>query len=235
MTNKRFVAATLLMAALHASAADTVYLDGFDAGPTCASGQVGALLGPAHEPIRLGESARYVLRTRSCGYAGALQFAADGAPAGWSFAFDPPSVSITPSALAFVDVGLTVASDGAAGALDASVHVAGAGVAATASSPLVVADEFVIPIAPDTGSGDHHFPASLALRVGTQLRFVDADASTGHRIHFSSTIPGMPHQTMEMFAGQEYDVAATAIGSDNDVYCHDHGTSNGVMHLTVHD
>jgi hypothetical protein len=84
-------------------------------------------------------------------------------------------------------------------------------------------------------SGDHHFPAFFALKVGATLRILDADSVAVHRIHGDGN-DGFFHQQSDMGAGQEYDMTVSdSLSPSNIVYCHDHGTDAGTMTISVHD
>jgi plastocyanin len=75
-------------------------------------------------------------------------------------------------------------------------------------------------------------PPVLQLKVGTTLRFLDADSVSSHRIHASGG-NGFDHQLLDMTQGEEYDIVPTLAGSTVYVInCHNHPGSGDSL-ITV--
>lgn len=235
MRRKTVLSATvfLVLAATRAGAADLIFDADFEPLPACTGQGLAATVQPASRQNLLGTRTRYILRVRSCAYAGALSLGASGAPASWSVSFDPPSPPIDTATVAVADMLVDVPTDGDAGLHSIAAVAIGGAQSATATAALDALDQVLITIAPGTGAGDHHFPAHTELRVGTMLRFVNADTVV-HRIHMNGTIPGFAHEASDLLPGGEYDVTSSGPGTDSQVYCHDHGTGYGVVSITTH-
>lgn len=90
---------------------------------------------------------------------------------------------------------------------------------------------YIFTIPDGTGGGTHPWPVTIRIKVDTELHIVNGD-STGHRVHTSGGIAGVPHQDSDMAPGQEYVATPTEPGTDQ-LYCHAHLLSSGATQLIV--
>jgi plastocyanin len=219
--------------AADARAGDFVFGEDFEGNPACAVTSGFAVLAtPASRASTLGLQSRYLVKIRSCGDAAANALAASGGPATWTKVIDPPNLTLASNASGVALLTVSVPSDGDAGMATFDITAQAGANTVHASADLNVANEYILTIADGTGSGDHHFPAFLQLKLGAKLRTLDADSVLPHRIHGDGA-GGFLHQAGEMTQGQEFDITTTAVGGPYDFYCHDHGTGSGDMHVTV--
>jgi plastocyanin len=230
-----FLTAMLPLGALVAAdarAGDFVFGEDFEGNPACivASG-FAVLATPASRTSTLGLQNRYLVKVRSCGDAASNALAASGGPATWTKTMDPPSITLASNASGVALLTVSVPSAGDAGLATFDITAQAGANIVHASADLNVANEYILTIADGTGSGDHHFPAFLQLKVGAKLRTLDADSVLPHRIHGDGA-GGFLHQNMDMTQGQEYDITTTTEGGPYDFYCHDHPNS-GDMKVTV--
>ena len=229
--------------ATHAVAADFISGDDFESAVVCPSGSqpaIAAVVSPSTQQTTLGTQKHYLVHVRSCGFAGSVALTPSGAPASWTVALDPPSLNLTTGSIGGSEMAVTVPSDGDAGLHTISMSAAASGAnTAALSADLNVANEYLIHFAPDgTGSGTHAFyPTDLTVKLGAKLRYIDDDATTGHRIHGENSGAGFSHQASDMSQGQEYDITTLATVTRTLVYCHDHGDNLAVpgtyMYVTV--
>ncbi|MDR3385946.1 MAG: hypothetical protein P4L92_02740 [Rudaea sp.] len=226
-----------LLPGINARASDFIYGDDFDAGPSCSGVAVpgiAALASPADRATTLGTQSRYLVKIRSCGYAGSAVLSVSGGPASWTTAIDPTSMTFANGGYGVGEISANVPTDGDSGTylLDAAVQVAANTTHATAT--IDVANQVILRIDDGTGSGAHtHFPPLMSIKSGTMIRFVDADSVALHAIH-SDGGPGFPHQSPPgLSQGQEYDVTPSQAGFSYYFYCHTHGPASGDTHLTV--
>ncbi|HSE13264.1 MAG TPA: hypothetical protein VLB69_11575 [Rudaea sp.] len=203
----------------------------FEAFPTCASASGFALLAtPASRANTLGTQNRYLVKVRSCGDAGSNALGAAGAPASWTTTIDPTSLPLASNGYGVGLLTVVVPSDADAGDVNLDVTATANANAVHANAELNIANQYIVTIPDGTGNGDHHFPPSLSLKVGTLLRILD-DSTAPHRIHGEGNV-GFTHQASLMTQGQEYDMTPTVSGT-GDFYCHDHGIAAGKTNVTV--
>ncbi len=218
-----------------AGVADFVFGDDFDAVPTCASASGFAVLAsPASRGDTLGAQSHYLVKVRSCGDAGVNVIGATGAPATWTTFISPPSLLLASNGYAVTLLTVTVPTDGDAGDVFLDVTATANANTLHASAELNIANQYIVTIPEGTGSGDHHFPPFLSLKLGATLRIVDADTGTPHRIHADGG-NGFVHQAGDMIGPAEYDITPTMAdsGSGYDFYCHDHPQGAGLTQVTV--
>jgi hypothetical protein len=229
--------ALVLLAAANARAGDFIYGDDFEAGPSCSgvvTPGVAAVASPASRATTLGTQSIYLIKIRSCGYAGAAVLGVSGNPASWTVSIGPTSLTLANGGYAVGELVATVPTNGDSGVvlLDTTVQTAANSPHATAT--LDVANQVIIKIDDGTGGGSHsHFPPFMTIKAGTMLRFVDDDSSVPvHEIH-SDGGAGFPHQSPPgLSQGQEYDVTPTDTIFAYRFLCHTHPDTE-VTHLTV--
>jgi hypothetical protein len=232
-----FVASAALGGAAQAATADFVFGDDFDSSFVCPASPIPtitATMTPASRTTLLGTRNSYLVKVLSCGYAGNVTFSAGGAPGSWTLSMDPPSVQLAAGAVAVAELIAAIPTDGASGLATLKVDAQAVSNTVPLSATLDAADEVLVTIPDGTGSGDHHLPPSLHLRVGTLLRMYSADSLTGHIIH-ADGVPGFLHQNTSgpgLQQGESYDLISIADGSGN-VYCHSHGMATGNIVVTV--
>lgn len=188
----------------------------------------------------LGTQVKFAVTLTSTGYGGVVTLAASGAPASWTVAFSSNPVALTADGSASDTVIVTIPTDGAPAPSGQAltVHATAGSLGHTASTPVTVANEYVVPIADGTGSGAHWGAldgTTIHLNAGTTLTIRNDDA-TAHRVHTDGTIPGFPHQAADMGTGGAYSVVVQSGGSgpsSDTFYCHDHGTGTGQVHVIV--
>jgi hypothetical protein len=171
------------------------------------------------------------------GFAGTVALSASGVPASWGTAFTPSAIVDLSGGSGSATLTLTIPSNGAAAPSGIPVTIHGTATAGDRSgdASVTVANQYVISIAPGTGSGAHWGAltgTTLNLAVGATL-VIRNDDSTPHRIHTSDTITGLPHQATSMTTGQAYTSGLLQAGTDGSVYCHDHGTGAGQFSVHV--
>jgi plastocyanin len=232
------------LAAPAVAAGDFIYGDDFETAFVCPAGPgpaIAAAMSPASIKTSLGTQNRYLVKVLSCGFSGNVTLTPGGAPASWTLAMDPSSVSLALNSVKVAQLTATVPTDGDAGDTGLVVPLSVDAVASGAntvslSADLDVANEFAIHFAPDgTGSGTHAFlPAFLQIKVGAKLRFISDDSTAGHNIHAQDATAGFNHQPtfLSLGQGEEYDITATGTVSGTPVYCHAH-PGTGQMAVTA--
>jgi plastocyanin len=228
--------ALALMPVANARAGDFIYGDDFDAGPSCTgvvSPGIAALASPTDRATTLGTQSRYLVKIRSCGYAGSAVLAVSGSPASWSTSIDPSSLTIANNGYSVGELSATIPTNGDSGTILLDVGVQIAGNTAHTTATIDVANQVILRIDDGTGSGSHsHFPPFLTIKSGTMIRFVDDDSVLMHEIH-SSGGAGFLHQSPPgLSQGQEYDVTPTDPTYSYLFYCHSHPDTE-ITHLTV--
>lgn len=222
------------------AAGDFVYGDDFESTFVCPAGPLPAITGamsPALIKTSLGTQNRYLVKVFSCGFSGNVALTPSGAPASWTLAIDPSSLSLALNSIAVAELTATVPTDGDAGLVSIHVDAAASGAnTVPLSADLDVANEYAIHFAPDgTGAGPHAFlPVFLQIRVGATLRFISDDSTAAHNIHAQAPAAGFSHQPTYLFLsqGEEYDITATGTVVNTPVSCHLH-PDEGTMNVTV--
>jgi hypothetical protein len=224
------IGAALAAACAGAQASDFVFGEDFEGVPACAG--TGFFLGvtPELRSTSLDSQVHYLAKLRACGTSGLNLLSQTDGPSGWTYAIDPPTLSPPADTIGIAEITVTVPTSGDTGAHFFHVAADSAGGPASSGAALDVSSVYVMHFAPDgTGSGPHVFPPSLAIKVGTTLRLFDDDTVTIHRIHGDGVLT---HQQVDMTAGQYYDITPSMPGGGQ-LYCHSHGTGNGVTAVTV--
>jgi hypothetical protein len=145
---------------------------------------------------------------------------------------DPGNITLASNAYGVALLTVSVPSDGDAGMATFDITAQAGANTVHASADLNVANEYIVTIADGTGSGDHHFPTFLQLRVGAKLRILDDDSLVPHQIHADGG-GGFAHQNGDMTQGQEYDITTTSASTTSQFYCHDHGTGSGLSQVNI--
>lgn len=213
-----------------AAAGDFIFGEDFEGVPACAG--TGFVLGvtPELRNAELNSVQHYFIKLRACGTSGLNLLSQTDGPTTWSYAIDPPMLSPPTDSVRIAELTVTVPTSGETGAHFFHIAADNAGAPATSGAALDVSNIYVMHFAPDgTGAGQHVFPASLTIKVGTTLRLVDDDTTAYHRIHGDGVLQ---HQAMDMTAGQYYDTTPATSGFGN-LYCHDHLQGVGVTAVTV--
>jgi len=222
------------------AAGDFVHGDDFESTFVCPAGPTPAITGavsPTLIKTALGTQNRYLVKVYSCGYSGTVTLTPKNAPATWTLAMDPSSVSLALNSVAVAQLTVTVPTDGDSGLHSVAVDAAASGAnTATLSADLDVAKEFAIHFAPDgTGAEAHAFlPVYLTIRIGAKLGLISDDSMSMDAIHAQSVAAGFSHQPDPgMGKGGEYDLTASGVVTSTAIYCHSHLPAAGQMYVTV--
>ena len=169
------------------------------------------------------------------GFAGPVALAVTGAPAGWTVAIEPASVTVG-AGPAHATLSIMVPTNADAPAAGVPLTITGTAAPGTraATTTIMVDDVFTLALGTPGATGQH-FPTyaggQLRMKRGATLRIMNGDA-IAHRIHSDAGVDGFPHQATSMGTGGAYTVTLTSTGSDT-FYCHDHGQGTGTVRLTV--
>jgi hypothetical protein len=201
---------------------------------------------PADFTVRVTDSARGELGTvirqtidvSGSHVGGPVTLAAIGAPAGWSIAIEPATITQVAGEGAAPPATMTITiptnADAAPTGVPITVSATGGPGTRTATTVVTVANVFTMKIG-TPGAGGQHFESyangQLRMKRGAMLRIVNTDA-IAHRVHSDAGVDGFPHQASSMPTGAAYEVTLGESGSDL-FYCHDHGQGTGEVRLTV--
>jgi hypothetical protein len=210
---------------------DAVPIDG---PPIDAPGTISVAMTPPSTSTTLGTTTRFTVSITSNGFAGTVNLASSGGPADWTRTL-PSTVNLTLGQTQMVNLDVTIATNDSAATGGANLTVSGT---ITGQSPvsdtstLTVADEYIVPIAAGTGTGQHWVgQPTVTMRVGSRFTIQNDDAAP-HQIHAASTIPGVIHQSGLMTTGASYSVVIGGTGTDT-IYCHAHGQAAGQFTLVA--
>ncbi len=206
-----------------------------DAGVDAAAADFGLTVSPG-AGTSLGTTVELTVDLTSRHFAGPVALTASGAPASWTVAILPPTVTLDDGGTASATVRITIPTngDGAPAGLPVTILGQGAPGARAATAMVTVANVYTLAIGTPGASGQHFgmmAGGQLRMRRGARLRIPNTD-SIAHRIHSDAGVDGFPHQAASMAAGAAYEVTLGATGSDL-FYCHDHGQGTGAVRLTV--
>ncbi|HVV85716.1 MAG TPA: hypothetical protein VHE35_21805 [Kofleriaceae bacterium] len=184
----------------------------------------------------LGTSVDLMIDVEGSHWSGPVALAADGAPASWTVAIDPPTVDAADGVPVHATVHVTIPTngDGAPSGQALTIHASGDPGVRAASSTVTVDNVYILAIGTPGASGQHFGALAggqLRMKRGARLRITNTDAIP-HRIHSDAGVDGFAHQDSSMPSGQAYEVTLQSTGSDL-FYCHDHGQGTGEVRLTV--
>ncbi len=203
-----------------------------DAEIDAAPGSVSVVMTPPSASSTLGTTTRFNVKLTSNNFAGTVNLAASGGPSDWTRNL-PPSVTIAAGEVQNLDFDVVVATNGSATASPATLTVS-ATISTmspvTDTSTLMIANEYILPIAGGVGAGPHWGAlTNLTLRNGSRFTIRNDDA-VAHQIHAQNTISGLAHQATAMNTGESYSVVLGSTGTDA-IYCHVH-TTTGQINIT---
>jgi hypothetical protein len=169
------------------------------------------------------------------GFAGPVTLTLTGAPPTWNVAVPGAPIDLATNGTAFVTIVVTIPPNGATAPTGQTltVHATAASISSTGSTSLVVANEFIVPIALGTGAGAHWGAlagTTIHLNVGVTLS-IRNDDTIPHRVHTNGGIVGFPHQQSDLLQGDSF---VNVLGAGSDYFsCHDHGDDAGIVNLVM--
>ena len=186
----------------------------------------------APDALTLGTETTFAVRLSSDDFDGTVDLTITGQPEGWHVELEDYSIALDDGESRVVPGLISVTSDAAAApdGHEITIMASGAPGTRTVDVEVVVADEFILPIAAGAAGGDHwglFSDGHVVLDPGSTVR-IRNDDSAPHRIHAGDgDIASFVHQETSMGAGQSFVLVADDIGSDV-LYCHDHPSGGSV-------
>jgi plastocyanin len=228
VTSRHFFCCAAALAscfAFEAHAGDFIFGEDFDVTPSCTGITPPAIViatSPIERNSTLGTQNRYLIHIRSCGYTGTVTLTDDDVPVTWGALIDPATPTIQSGKAINALLSIAVPTEGEAIGASISLNASTNAMTTHGQVNLTIANEWIYTFVDGTGSGDHHFPPTLRLKLGTKVRFIDQDTVTAHRVHANGiTGSGFEHESSDLHAGGEYD--QTPLIMDTYVLlCHDH-------------
>jgi len=188
---------------------------------------------PPTASTALGTTVTYAITVNAANFAGPIALTAMGAPANWTVAIEPATVTAVSGGTVAATMRVTIPANGdpAIAGQALMVNASGGPGAQSASATLTVANEYTVAITAGTGTGAHWGAMSgglLRLRAGSTLHITNND-TIPHRIHAGGGV--FAHEPTAMGPGQSYTVTVQD-GSDT-FYCHEHGQGTGEVNVNA--
>ncbi len=156
--------------------------------------------------------------------------------ANWNVSLDQSTVTLSENGTATVVATMDIPSEKSLLAANVNFDITSTAAPISTVSVVTVTDQVTISITRGGGGNGCQYPAGLTnlrVKVGTKVRFLNADDADVMRIHMQGGDGiGLPHQDNDMGPGTAYEVTGTDAGQAG-WYCHTPGNDPGNLSVDV--